>query len=381
MSEPHLEDSIFGGRRPPGGRWRGRAAGPRRHRRWIALLVGLVVVGAAGVLAFTIVQPVVASLLEDKDYPGPGTGQVDVIVDAGDSGRTIAESLESAGVVKTTSAFIDAVNAEPQAAAGIQPGSYTLKRQMSAPDALAILADPANRSIPRVTIPEGLWASEVYARLSKGTDTPLAAYTKAAKKPGSLGLPPAARGRVEGYLFPATYEFPLKTTATQQLRMMVRKALDELDAAGVKDADRQRTLTIASIVEGEVSGAADRAKVARVIENRLDRTGPPNHGLLQMDSTVHYALRQRGRAGTSDADRANPSPYNTYVHRGLPPGPINNPGAASIRAAANPATGPWLFFVTVDPSTGETKFASTLAEHRENVAAFTTWCREHEGKC
>jgi UPF0755 protein len=143
----------------------------------------------------------------------------------------------------------------------------------------------------------------------------------------------------------------------------------------------ERTMIVASIVEGEVSGDADRGKVARVIENRLRTRGAPNYGLLQMDSTVHYAVQKRGRAGTTDADRQSASPYNTYKAQGLPPGPINSPGAASIEAAANPERGPWLFFVTVNPDTGETKFAATQAEHDRNVAEFQAWCRENRDRC
>jgi UPF0755 protein len=149
----------------------------------------------------------------------------------------------------------------------------------------------------------------------------------------------------------------------------------------VAEADRQRVLTIASIVEGEVSGDGDRAKVARVIENRLKSKGAPNFGLLQMDSTVHYAVQKRGKAGTTPADRNSPSPYNTYKVPGLPPGPINSPGEASIVAAAHPAPGTWMFFVTVDPSTGETRFATTQAEHDKNVLAFQKWCRAHTDQC
>jgi UPF0755 protein len=92
-------------------------------------------------------------------------------------------------------------------------------------------------------------------------------------------------------------------------------------------------------------------------------------------------VQKRGRAGTSNADRASTSPYNTYKVQGLPPGPINNPGAASIEAAAHPTAGPWLFFVTVDPSTGTTKFATTQAEHDRNVQEFNAWCSANKDKC
>ena len=179
---------------------------------------------------------------------------------------------------------------------------------------------------------------------------------------------------------PSTYEFEDKATAEQQLKAMVAQTVEVLKETGIPRDEWQRTLTIASIVEGEVNGDADRAKVARVILNRLDE-GPPNYGLLQMDSTVHFVAQERGKAGTTDEQRASDSPYNTYRVQGLPPGPIGNPGAASIEAAAAPAKGDWHFFVTVDPSTGETKFATTQAEHDRNVQEFQAWCSANPGKC
>jgi UPF0755 protein len=306
---------------------------------------------------------------------------VQVTVKEGDLPPQMGKELVAADVVKTTKAFADAARANPKTN-GIQPGTYTFRKQMKAADAVAILVDPANRSqVPRVTIREGLWKNEIFAALSKGTGIPVAKYQAAAKDPAALGLPEYAKGNVEGWLFPSTYEFAENATATQQLKQMVAMTLAELDKAGVQAGDRERVMTVASIVEGEVSGDADRGKVARVIENRLTTKGAPNYGLLQMDSTVHYAVQKRGKAGTTNAERASTSPYNTYKVQGLPPGPINSPGAASIEAAAHPTPGPWLFFVTVNPDTGETKFAVTAAEHERNVQEFQSWCRDHADRC
>lgn len=388
MTEPQLEHSIFGGNdhhEPVHTRAQSRQATrrPRRRRRGrrlLVLLLALAIVGGAGYAATSFLKPIVRDLTAGNDYPGPGTGEVQVVVNDGDTGRNIGATLQKAGVVKSATAFLDAAAADPRSAS-IQPGTYTLRKQMSAREALAVLVDPKNRSVPRVTIREGLWRNEIFAALSKATGVPLADYEAAAKQPDALGLPAAAKGNLEGYLFPSTYEFPSKATATEQLKTMVAKTIDELDKAGVAEADRQRVLTVASIVEGEVSGDADRAKVARVIENRLHSKGAPNFGLLQMDSTVHYAVQKRGKAGTTPADRNSPSRYNTYKVPGLPPGPINSPGEASIVAAAHPAPGPWMFFVTVDPSTGETRFATTQAEHDKNVLEFQKWCRAHTDQC
>jgi UPF0755 protein len=391
MTEPHLEHSIFGGhqdeRDDPRAVVRSRAEvrrqgrPPRRRGRRLGILVvALAIVAAAGIAAYTVLRPVVDGLLESNDYPGPGSGKVEVVVNDGDSGRAIARTLEKADVVKTTKAYLDAAARDKRASA-IQPGSYTLKKQMRAQDALAVLVNPANRDVPRVTIREGLWKSEVFAALSKGTGLPVEAYQAAAKDPAALGLPAAAKGNLEGWLFPSTYEFPTKATATEQLRTMVAKTVAELDKAGVAEEQRQRVLIVASIVEGEARGDADRGKVARVVENRMDNPKGPTVGFIQMDSTVNYALQKRGNLTKAEYDRAKSSPYDSYANKGLPPGPIGNPGAAAIEAAAHPTEGPWFYFVTVNLDTGETLFATTLAEQHANEAKLQAWCAPNPGKC
>jgi UPF0755 protein len=115
------------------------------------------------------------------------------------------------------------------------------------------------------------------------------------------------------------------------------------------------------------------AKVATVLNNRI-ADGMP----LQLDTTVNYANGKSGITTTAQ-DRANPSPYNTYLHPGLPPGPIGNPGEDALRAVLNPAPGDWRFFVVVDPDTGETRFARTAEEHQQNVLLFQQWLRAHPG--
>ena len=195
-----------------------------------------------------------------------------------------------------------------------------------------------------------------------------------------LKLPEQAGGDVEGWLFPSTYEFDKDTSAVAQLNAMITMTTDELKKAKVPQDRWERTLIVASIVEGE-SGAADRGKVARVIENRLADVNGPTVGMLNMDSTVHYVFQERGKAGTTDEMRNSDSPYNTYKHTGLPPGPINNPGAEAIEAAGHPDEGDWLFFVTVDPDSGETKFATTQREHDNNVKEFEQWCADNQDRC
>ncbi|NMM22907.1 MAG: endolytic transglycosylase MltG [Phycicoccus sp.] len=398
MRKRHLETSIFGDPEhdpeEPHGRAsadssagaggapaRSRAESRRAHRRKkgrrriIVLLVALSLVVGAGAAAILVLRPLLSGRSVSNDYDGAGSGAVTVVVHSGDATRTIAAALENAGVVKSAAAFLAASAADPRSGS-IQPGTYSLRARMSAASSLAMLLDPANRKVPRVTIREGLWVSEIIRALSAGTGQPLADYTLALEDPAMLGLPAAANGNAEGYLFPASYEFDASVTAADQLHAMVAKSLEELDKLGVTPDKMQRVLTIASIVEAEAGDSAARPKVARVIENRLAKQMP-----LQLDSTVSFVAKRRGKITTTNAERASRSPYNTYLVAGLPPGPIDSPGLSAIEAALHPASGPWLYFVAVNPETGETRFAIGPDGHAANVKLFQKWCSDHPGKC
>src|SRR5665647_3438097 len=228
--------SVTLGQAPARGRAESRRAQRRRRkgrRRVIVLLVALSLVAGAGAAAILVLRPFVSSMSVSNDYVGAGSGAVTVVVHPGDAGRTIAAALEKAGVVKSAAAFLAASATDPRSGS-IQPGTYTLRAHMSAASSLAMLLDPANRTVPRVTIREGLWVSEIIRDLSAGTGRPLADYTLALQDPVMLGLPAAAKGSAEGYLFPSTYEFDANVSAAEQLHAMVAKSLDELDKLGVK---------------------------------------------------------------------------------------------------------------------------------------------------
>ena len=212
---------------------------------------------------------------------------------------------------------------------------------MKAIDAFSALTDPANRNVARQTIPEGLWVSEVIARLSKATGVAARRLPGRAQGPG--GPRPARRrpGPRRGLPLPlelrVRQEHPGRGPAQADGRDDPRRAQE---GRASSPRTTRRILTVASIIEGEVNGDADRAKVARVIENRLADPNGPTVGLLQMDSTVHYIEQKRGRAGTSDAARASSSPYNTYRVKGLPPGPDQQPRAPPrSRPRPSPPTG------------------------------------------
>lgn len=367
-------DVLLPGHAPVGPAPRAQRRRPRRLRRLLTLLVALAIVAGAGYGAMTALRPVYQSLTASDDFSGTGTGRVEVVIAQGATGRAIGRVLASAGVVKTAGAFEDAYRSDARAST-IQPGTYSLRRAMSARSSVALLLEPRARVTERVVVREGLRATEVVALLSKSTKQPVAAYTAALRKPAALGLPAQAGGRVEGWLFPASYEFAPQQTAAQQLAAMITKTRQELAALKVLPADSERVLTVASIAEVEAANPTDYAKVSRTIANRLAK------GMqLQLDSTVSYAVGKRTLT-TTPAERAVRSPYNTYYVKGLPAGPISNPGRAAIQGALRPAPGPWLYWVTVDPSTGLTRFAVTSAEHDHNVAQFRAWCQAHPGKC
>lgn len=368
-----LDESIFGDvDSHQESRTSRRRLRPRR-RRGVTIVAAVLLFAAGAWLATTVLLPWVSGLTAEKDYQGQGDGAVTVVIQPGDTGRDIAANLERAGVVRTAGAFESALADGP--GSQLQPGTYQLRSRMSGAAALSLLRDPASRSVRKVTVREGLWRDETFAVLAKATGRPLSEYQAAAADPGLLGLPAVAKGNVEGYLFPATYSFEPSDDAQDQLRTMISEAVKQLQGLGLPEQKWQRTVIVASVIEGEARRPEDRGKVARVIENRLAAKQ-----MLQMDSTVNYAVQRRA-VTTTDAERRVDKGYGTYARYGLPVAPVGNPGLTSLRAAMSPTPGDWLFFVTVNPDTGETRFATTDTDHAANVAQFQAWCQAHSGRC
>ncbi|WP_353814208.1 endolytic transglycosylase MltG [Agromyces sp. SYSU T00266] len=353
---------------------------PNRRRRgaW-GCLIALIVLGALIAGAAFFLQGPITSLLErfqpPEDYTGAGTGEVVFMINEGDGGETIAANLEEQGIVASSEAFIEEVTSRSDQPI-FYPGAYKMANQMSAEDALDALLDPENVLENTFVIQEGLWARDALANASAATGIPIEELEAAASDPQALGLPDEATS-VEGFLFPATYTFGPDVTADEVVQTLVDRSFQSLDAAGVAPEDRWETVVIASLIEREAGSEADAYKVSRVIRNRLDENQFPTQ-LLQFDSTVHYGTGDDTLVTTTDAERADASnPYNTYVHPGLPPGPIGNPGDVAIDAAQNPADGPWLYFVTVNLETGETVFSATFAEHEAAVEQFLRYLDEN----
>lgn len=366
------------------------AGGPGRHRRpkssrgrsLFAALMAVVLLGALGGGGFWAFESV-KGFFTAPDYPGNGTGTVEVQVQTGQGAADIGNTLYSKGVVKSAQAFVDAAknNAESM---NIQPGWYRVHKQMKASDALSMLLDLKNKIFSKVTIPEGLTSIDIFNRLSKALNIPVAQFTAAAKNPVQLGVPQtwfkrsdgkAVTPSVEGFLYPDTYEFDPGTTASQALSQMVARFISNAQTAGLgtppAGVTQYDVLIIASMVQAE-GITDDFAKIARVAYNRLNSTDTSLQH-LQFDSTTNYWLEMQGKGRQNSYDLTQAqlddpnNPYSTTSHPGLPPGPIGNPGSAALKAAEAPAAGPWYFFVKIAKD-GHSAFEQTSAEHDADVA-------------
>ena len=366
-------------------------AGRRRRRRsrlpgCLAVLVSLaVVLGGAYFVTTKGIDAIEDRFASPEDFAGPGQGSVVFEVEEGDSVAAMGRGLKAQGVVASVEAFTEAAAGNPKSTS-IQVGAYKMKKQMAAEDALEILVDPGNILKNTVTIPEGLRVEDIIAILADHTDYKPEQFQQVLDNPDQLGLPDYAQGNAEGYLFPSTYDFGPKESPKSMLAMMVDRWEQAAAEADLESAAAElgytpgELMTVASLVESEAARDEDRAKVARVIYNRLE--GDETNGLLQIDATVNYAADQELGAVPTTEDLEIDSPYNTYQNPGLPPTPIEAPGDAAIEAAAHPAEGGWYYYVTVNLRTGETKFAETYDEFLGYKDELQQYCEtESQGAC
>lgn len=373
------EDDGDDGSYDAGGRRRGRKR--RSVPGCIAVLIALaVIVGGFYFVVSWGIDTVRDQFNSAPDYPGPGHGKVVFEVEQGETVAEIGRNLKAAGVVESVDAFTNAAIANPDP---IQFGFYQLQKEMAADDVVAILIDPENQVKSTVTIPEGLTVDQIVQTLDKGTDYKAKDFEKVLAKPDQLGLPDYAEGNPEGYLFPATYDFGPNDDPKTMLTAMVdrwRQAAEDADLearAAELGYTPAELMTIASLIEAEGRGD-DMPKIARVIYNRLENPDSGTNGLLQIDAAVNYGLDQKLGVTLTEEQKAIDTPYNVYMHPGLPPTPIEAPGDDAIAAAASPADGDWFYYVTVNLKTGETKFAETYDEFLQYKAEYTEYCESSD---
>ncbi|ULE32785.1 endolytic transglycosylase MltG [Mycobacterium sp. IDR2000157661] len=374
---------------------RAREARTRRRRRIGAvLMLGVLIVVVVGVVFLG--SRLWHSFFGSNDFSGDGVNDVVIQVHDGDSTTAIGNTLKESNVVATAGAFIDA--AEGNAAiASIQPGFYKLRTEIPAANAVERLADPQNR-VGKLTIPEGRQLDDVrdvktnavtegiLTMISQATCVDLDGERKcvsadalkevaATAPPALLQVPEWAVGpvttmgddsrRLEGLIAPGTWNIDPSAQPQDILATLISVSATRyaqgglLDAAAATNMSPYEILIVGSLVQRE-STPEDFGKVARVIYNRL-----AENRTLEFDSTVNYAL-DRIEVATTDVDRGQMTPWNTYVRPGLPATPICSPSQAALAAAENPESGDWLYFVTIDMQ-GTTLFTRDYQQHLANI--------------
>ena len=340
-----------------------RKTPPRRRRR---RLLPWIVVGAVAALAALAAAVAGLTAWAGRELERPrGSDSVELTIERGAPVTAILDQLSAADVIGDpllARLYLDYRRSDQV----LQAGEYRFEQPMSTVEALDRVIRGEVVTYP-VTVVEGLTLQETAEHLAAEGFGDLDAFLLTMSSPALIAdLDPAAES-LEGYLFPDTYAFPRGTGESGIVEAMVRnfrrRVENHLDAATGHGLDLRSLVTLASIVEKEAGAIEERPLVSAVFHNRLER------GIgLYADPTIIYALKM---AGTWDGnlrrrDLELDSPYNTYVHPGLPPGPICSPGEHSLRAAARPADVPYLYFVSRNDGTHV--FAETLAEHNRNVA-------------
>ena len=330
----------------------------RRRRGIIAILIvllGIVVaLGGFGWLALSKLM---------LPYKPGSTEHVLVTIPHGATPRMVGKILADDKVVRSPGAFLVALRLEG-GAGRIRADRYDLSPGMTPKQIVLGIETGSAAATSWIAVPEGFTARQIAERLAERKLADPSAFMSAVRTGG--GLPRFADGflppgkNLEGYLFPDTYRITQGTTIPAILAQMVAEFNDNVVRANPKVTDWRKVVILASLVEREAKVEKDRPLIASVMYNRL-KIGMP----LDIDASIEYALPVH-KARLMFSDLKTPSPYNTYLHKGLPPGPICNPGLASIEAVLYPAKTNYLYYVA-GPD-GVSIFSRTLAEQDQVIA-------------
>ncbi|GAA3501921.1 hypothetical protein GCM10019016_090290 [Streptomyces prasinosporus] len=304
------------------------------------------------------------------DFAGDGNGQqVTVTIPKGALGYAIGQVLKEEGVVKSVDAFVAAQQSNPRGKT-IQDGVYTLEKEMSAASAVELMLSPKSRN--NLIIAEGWRNARVYELIDKRLEVEAGTTAEVAEQDWEkLGLPDWAQDRenvkdpLEGFLFPSSYGVSKGQKPEDVLKKMVERAaatyeelnyVEKAESLGLEGP--WELVTVASLVQAEGKTHDDFRKMSEVVYNRLKPTNTETNQLLQFDSTFNY-LKGESNIDISESEiNSNTDPYNTYTNKGLPPGPIGNPGEEALKAALNPTKDGWIYFVATD-GVSKTEFAKT----------------------
>jgi UPF0755 protein len=371
------------------------ARGRRKRRLASGLALGILIVVVIGVvfLGSKMWHNVFGT---GSDFTGDGVNDVVIQVHEGDSTTAIGETLQEQKVVATSAAFVEAAHGNA-AISAIQPGFYKLRTEIPAANAVERLGDPQNR-VGKLVIPEGRQLDDVRdVKTNAVTDGILSLISKATcvdldgerncvapdalkeaastTEPSALSVPGWAVGpvkamrndhrRLEGLIAPGSWNIDPSAPPQEILSTLIGASAAQYEAGGILDTAKAMSMSpyqiliVGSLVQREAT-PEDFGKVARVIYNRL-----AENRTLEFDSSVNYPL-DRIEVATTDGDRGQHTPWNTYVRPGLPATPICSPGQPALAAAEMPVPGDWLYFVTIDMQ-GTTLFTRDYQQHLANI--------------
>ncbi|MGW2017260.1 endolytic transglycosylase MltG [Streptomyces sp. NPDC001927] len=367
--------SRGGGRERRGGKDKGK-----KGKNGVAcLVVALVLVGGVGGIGYFGYQFWQGQFGAAPDYAGEGSGEVQVEIPKGAGGYEIGNILKKAGVIKSVDAFVSAAEKDPKGNA-IQAGAYTLRLQMSAQSAVEMMLNPQSQA--GLVIPEGKRNVWVYEEIDKKLGVEKGTTQGIAKaKANDLGLPDWAKNHknvkdpLEGFLYPAKYPMVKGNKPEDVLRKMVARSNQEYAKYELEAKAKElgvsspwELITIASLVQAEGTSHDDFRKMAEVVYNRMKTNNPQTFGKLEFDSTYNYIKNQSKIDLTLEELRKFDNVYNTYYYKGLPPGPIGNPGAEALKGVVDPTKDGWYYFISLDGKTSQ--FTKTNADHQKLVEEF-----------
>ncbi|MFJ3726254.1 endolytic transglycosylase MltG [Streptomyces sp. NPDC090045] len=373
------------------GRRGGRSKGgkPKKRSGMACLIAAVVIIGVVGGGGYYGYGYLKARFGAAEDFAGEGTDElVDVEIPKGALLGQMGRILKDAGVVASAQAFVDAANNNPRGKL-IQPGTYPMNKKMSAAAAVALMIDPSKLNV--ITVAEGMRNTKVYEAIDKKLGKPNGTTKDIAlREAKNLGLPAWAGGDpklmdpLEGFLYPTRYDLSKDSTPESLLKEMVKNATAKYTELGVEGKAKElgldnplQVVTVASLVNAEGKNHDDFRKMSEVVFNRMKKTNDVTNQKIEFDSTYNYAKNQSEINFNLKEAQAFNHPYNTHFIKGLPVGPIGNPGLDALTATLNPDHGGWMFFVSVDGNT--TTFTKTYDEHLKLVAEFQERQKQKNG--
>ncbi len=334
---------------------------PRRGRAFLGFLLTLALIAGGVLYGVTWYQ-------RQVDPPGVPGPEVSVVIPSNTSTSGIAKLLHTNKVVSNAKVF--RYWTQVQGKGGFEAGKYVFRQNSSFAATLDVLQNgPSVPEQQKVTIPEGFRVEQIAARIAEKLPGRSGDKFLAAVKANKIrsAYQPVEVTNLEGFLFPDTYVVGLEENEELIATRMVENFDQVGDSLGLGSSQDKveltpyETLIVASLIEREAKLDSDRAKISRVIYNRLKA-----NMYLQIDATILYAMNDNTTRLLLE-DLKLDTPYNSYTNKGLPPGPIANPGRASLEAALNPEPGDWLYYV-VTSADGAHSFATSFKEHRRNIA-------------